>query len=239
MKAKIGLFLFAMLAWTGMGFAAPGDEVAATSYFNLKSQVNGFGMNATTILVLSQEAKDCKPVAMPGMGMWGTPTNGCVASVTATPENLAKMLETNWIKSVTYKGVTLELATNIDLGEYSATTEEGKCDVNHVPFPAIDSTMLNGNGKYIKNLCYVVSDAKEPVGLFKIVNRSTVKNIKFDGVRIIVSGESTKGDAYHPVGAIAGVVTYSLIDSIGITNAVIQGPVAGGLAGYVRWRWCL
>jgi hypothetical protein len=234
MKAKIGLFLFAMLAWTGMGFAAPGDEVAATSYFNLKSQVNGYGMNATTILVLSQEAKDCKPVAMPGMGMWGGPTNGCVASVTATPENLAKMLETNWIKSVTYKGVTLELATNIDLGEYSATTEEGKCDVNHVPFPAIDSTMLNGNGKYIKNLCYVVSDAKEPVGLFKIVNRTTIKNIKFDGVRIIVSGESTKGDAYHPVGAIAGVVTYSLIDSIGITNAVIQGPVAGGLAGYVR-----
>lgn len=234
MKAKIGLFLFTMLAMAGMGFAAPGDEVTATSYFNLKSQVNGYGMNATTILVLSQEAKDCKPVVTPGMGMWGAPTNGCVASVTATPENLAQMLETNWIKSVTYKGVTLELATNIDLGEYSATTEEGKCDVNHVPFPAIDSTMLNGNGKYIKNLCYVASDAKEPVGLFKIVNRTTIKNIKFDGVRIIVSGESTKGDAYHPVGAIAGVVTYSLVDSIGITNAVIQGPVAGGLAGYVR-----
>ena len=83
MKAKIGLFLFTMLAMAGMGFAAPGDEVAATSYFNLKSQVNGYGMNATTILVLSQEAKDCKPVVTPGMGMWGAPTNGCVASVTA------------------------------------------------------------------------------------------------------------------------------------------------------------
>ena len=241
MKAKIGLFLFTMLAMAGMGFAAPGDEVAATSYFNLKSQVNGFGMNATTTLVLSQETKNCTPTAttgpsgvMPGMGWGYTNVGGCVASVAATPENLAQMLETNWIKSATYKGVTLELATNIDLGEYSATTEEGKCDVNHVPFPAIDSTMFNGNGKYIKNLCYVASDAKEPVGLFKIVNRSTVKNIKFDGVRIIVSGEGTKGESYHPVGTFAGEVTFSLIDSISITNVAIQGPIAGGLVGYVR-----
>ena len=236
MKAKIGLFLFTMLAFTGMGFAAPGDEVAATSYFNLKSQVTGamFGSSGTTTLILSQEAKDCTPATGPVMGpSWGYSTGGCVASVAATPENLAKMLETNWVKSTTLKGVTLELGTNIDLAEYSATTEEGKCDVNHVPFPTIDSTMFDGKGKSIKNLCYVAA-AKEPVGLFKTANRVTIKNVKLDGVRIIVSGESAKGEAYHPAGALAGVVTFSLVDSISITNAAIQGPIAGGLVGYVR-----
>ncbi|MBR4399041.1 MAG: InlB B-repeat-containing protein [Fibrobacter sp.] len=236
MKAKIGLFLFTMLAFAGMGFALPGDETA-TSYFNLKSQVTGatFGSAGSTTLILSQETKNCVPVATTGPSMgWGyTNAGGCVASVAATPENLAKMLETNWVKSDKYKGVTLELGTNIDLAEYSASTDEGKCDVNHVPLPTIDSTMIDGKGKSIKNLCYVAS-AKEPVGLFKTANRVTVKNIKFDGVRIIVSDESAKGESYHPAGALAGVVTFSLIDSISITNASIQGPIAGGLAGYIR-----
>ena len=240
MKAKIGLFLFTMLAFSGMGFAGPAEDAAATSYFNLKSQVSGVGITASTTLILSQEAKNCTPVAttgpgamMPGWG--GVTTSGCVASVAATPANLAKMLETYWTsKTSIYKGVTLELGTNIDLGEYSATTEDGKCDVNHVPFPAIDSTMVNGKGKSIKNLCYVASDAKEPVGLFTTANRVTIKNVNFDGVRIVVSGKSSSGKDYHPAGALAGVITYSLIDSISIANVAVQGPVAGGLAGYIR-----
>ena len=226
MKAKIGLFLFTMLAFTGMGFAAPVGpgpaEETTTSYFNLKSQM----VMGSTILVLSQDATQCL-----GMGMWG---GNCVASVAATPANLAKMLETYWVKSPTYKGATLELGSNIDLGEYSATTEEGKCDVNHVPFPVMDSTSFNGNNKTISNLCYVASEMKGPVGLFENVNRMTIQRVKLDGVRIIIDGASSKGEDYHPVGALAGVVTYSLIDSIRISNVNIQAPFAGGLVGYVR-----
>ena len=231
MKAKIGLFLFTMLVGAGMGFAAPAGpaaEEAASSYFNLKAQ--SMGMNTT--LLLSQEATKCVSNAMPGMGggMWGAT---CVAGVAATPENLAKMLETNWLKSPTYKGVTLQLSTNIDLGEFSSTTKEGECDVNHVPFPVTDSTMFDGNNKTISNLCFVASEMKGPVGLFEKVNRMTIQKVKLDGVRIIIDGKSSDGKDYHPVGALAGVVTYSLIDSIRISNVTIQAPFAGGIAGYV------
>lgn len=54
MKAKIGLFLFTMLVWSGMGFAAPGDATPA-SYYNLFTYVEGF----KTIVVLSQGSKPC------------------------------------------------------------------------------------------------------------------------------------------------------------------------------------
>ena len=246
MKAKIGLFLFTMLTWVGMGFAGPADGPAAgpgaeaktpVTYFNLTASQSTvmWGSPATTILTLRQENKKCTPVAsmMPAMGagmMW----NGCIASVEAAPDSLAKMLETNWVKSPNFKGVTLELGSNIDLAEYSSTTEEGKCDVNHVPFPAVDSTSFNGNNFTISNLCYVVSEMKGPVGLFESINRMTVQRVKLDGVRIIIDGKSHKGKDYHPVGALAGVVSFSLIDSISIANETIQAPIAGGIAGYVK-----
>ncbi|MBR2271917.1 MAG: InlB B-repeat-containing protein [Fibrobacter sp.] len=60
MKTKIGLFLFTMLAYGGMGFALPGDETPA-SYYNLftfvQAQPQIFG--STTTVVLSQGPKPC------------------------------------------------------------------------------------------------------------------------------------------------------------------------------------
>ena len=71
MKTKIGLFLFTMLAWAGMGFAAPGASAETPkSYYNLTTHVvqagmwgygmGGYGMgNGSTTLVLSQGSKAC------------------------------------------------------------------------------------------------------------------------------------------------------------------------------------
>ena len=72
MKTKIGLFLFTMLAWAGMGFAAPGASAETPkSYYNLTTHVvqagmwgygmGGYGMgNGSTTLVLSQGPKAWK-----------------------------------------------------------------------------------------------------------------------------------------------------------------------------------
>lgn len=63
MKTKIGLFLFTMLAWAGMGFAAPtGPAETPKSYYNLITiQTMGMTpmMTGTTTLVLSQGAAKC------------------------------------------------------------------------------------------------------------------------------------------------------------------------------------
>lgn len=277
MKAKIGLFLFAMLAWTGMGFAAPG-AVADTpkSYYNLITHVVqsggwGYGMGGgTTTLVLSQGPVPCTSTdwslsyngteyksngknighyytsgptfpGMPGGGVTMFSNEGeCIASVEDTPANLATMLEQKWINGgASMRKVPLELWSDIDLKEFAANTGVGKCAVNHVPLPMMDSTSFNGNGFTISHLCYAASVTSEnpmesPVGFFKTAENVMLMNVRLNGVRIYIDGESTDGSDYYPVGAFAGAVNLVTIDSVILVNDSIQAPFAGGLVGLVR-----
>ena len=185
MKAKIGLFLFTMLAWASMGFAAPGDKVATPeSYYNLV-KINNF---ASSILALSQGAKPCSDPEWklsfngreytsdgknnvgyystwtgPVVGPWAststfTDIGDCIASVDdADPANLAEALEKNWIKVENMRKVPLELWSDLDLHEFAGDDDEGLCSKNHVPLTMMDSTSFNGNHFTVKHLCYAAT----------------------------------------------------------------------------------
>ena len=185
MKTKIGLFLFTMLAWASMGFAAPGDKVATPkSYYNLV-KINNFASN---ILALSQGAKPCSDPEWklsfngteytsdgknnvgyystwtgPVVGPWAststfTDIGDCIASVDdADPANLAEALEKNWIKVENMRKVPLELWSDLDLHEFAGDDDEGLCSKNHVPLTMMDSTSFNGNHFTVKHLCYAAT----------------------------------------------------------------------------------
>jgi len=172
---------------------------------------------------------------MPGGGVTMFSNEGeCIASVEDTPANLATMLEQKWINGGTsMRKVPLELWSDIDLKEFAANTGVGKCAVNHVPLPMMDSTSFNGNGFTISHLCYAASVTSEnpmesPVGFFKTAENVMLMNVRLNGVRIYIDGESTDGSDYYPVGA------FVTIDSVILVNDSIQAPFAGGLVGLVK-----
>ena len=73
-----------------------------------------------------------------------------------------------------------------------------------------------------------------PVGLFERAANVTLQNVKLDGVRIYINGESNDGKDYYPVGALVGVVNLATVDSVILVNDSIQAPFAGGLVGLVK-----
>ena len=173
-----------------------------------------------------------------GYGMWGgstfTAVGDCKASVKDTPANLAEMLQSSWIEDENMHKVPLELGSDIDLGEFSSDTKKETCDANHTALPMMDSTSFNGNHFTVSHLCYAASAMKGPFGFFERASNVTLQNVKFNGVRIYIDGESTDGKDYYPVGALAGVVNLSTVDSIVLANDSIQAPFAGGLVGLVK-----
>lgn len=208
MKAKNSLLLFVVLMISSMAFAVNGS-----AYYVLRSS----GFNSYT---LSQETYGCSP-------SYG---NNCIASVKDTPANLAKLLKDNWKESTGFWNSTLILGSDIDLGEFGATTKVGSCDVNHVPLFHPYMGSIDGNGKTIRNLCFSgMADA--PMGLFSEFQRGNVTNLKISGVRIYISGSSTKGADYYPVGAFAGVIDSSHVSNVTLANDSIDAPFAGGLVG--------
>ena len=178
---------------------------------------------------------------MPGGGVTMFSNEGeCIASVEDTPANLATMLEQKWINGgASMRKVPLELWSDIDLKEFAANTGVGKCAVNHVPLPMMDSTSFNGNGFTISHLCYAANVTSEnpmesPVGFFKTAENVMLMNVRLNGVRIYIDGESTDGSDYYPVGAFVGAVNLVTIDSVILVNDSIQAPFAGGLVGLVK-----
>ena len=224
MKAKVSLLFFTVLSCFSMAFAVNG-----TGYYNLVKKA-GFG---STTLVLKQAKTSCTSI-------WAvTYGETCVASVEDTPANLASMLKTKWVDNADVKGISLELGSDIDLGEFSATTEVGKCDVNHVPLPLQSSNMIDGKGFTVSHLCYAKKVTEDdpmtaPVGLFEKAYDVTIQNFKLNGARIYIDGESGNGADYYPVGGLVGTVELATLNSFELANDSIQAPIAGGLAGYVE-----
>ena len=260
MKAKIGLVFFTVLYCCSMAFAVNGTGYY--NLMTVVETQGGFGFPAMTssktIMVLSQGALACSSsewsltfkgtnyvsngteigyynnYGWPVMQSTFTKKGRCVASVEDTPANLATLLENSWVKSPEMKGVTLELGSDIDLGEFDSSTKAGSCEVNHFPLSMMDNTSFNGNHFTISHLCYAATAMDKPVGLFESASNVTIQNVKLNGVRIYIDGESGDGKDYYPVGAFVGVLNLATIDSIVLANDSIQAPIAGGLVGLVK-----
>lgn len=119
-----------------------------------------------------------------------------------------------------------ELTNNIDLG----TVVDYEHGETWRPLPELKGG-LNGNGFTIENL--VVGGSSENLGLFSSINASaTVQNIKFEGVKLNATGNTTQY-----VGAVAGT-NYGTVKRIEILNAdaVVSNNRAyvGAVAGQNR-----
>lgn len=230
MKTGHLLAKLAVLASCSMAFAVNGSQ-----FYNLavKSTSSGVGPAAqvTRTLYLYQDAAACTVGRAYGEG-------NCVASVKDTPANLADMLQKNWVDHKDYKAADLMLRSDIDLGEMSATTPTGSCDVNHKPLPFSSGVKMyasNGNTTYsIKNLCYVSNKPMTaPVGLFESVNEVNLADFTLKNVRIIVGGSSNGAD-YYPVGGLVGVSNLTTIENVKLYDVEIDAPFAGSVVGLLK-----
>ncbi len=226
--------LFAKLAVLfscSMAFAVNGSQ-----FYNLavKSTTSGVGPAAQTTrtLYLYQATTACTAGQVYGEG-------NCVASVKDTPQELANLLQKNWIDKKDYNNADLFLRSDIDLGEMSARTPAGKCDVNHVALPSPKSVKIyasNGSAtRYtVKNLCYVsTSPMTAPFGLFSSLNEVNMADFSMKGVRIIVGG-STNGADYYPVGGLAGEAALTTIENPVMEDVEIDAPFAGSVVGLLK-----
>lgn len=150
-----------------------------------------------------------------------------------------------WNRSPASSGESsaLILASDIDFGETYDETKEA-CSVNHTPIE-FSGLVFDGNGMTVSNLCSVQKMAKDSMGLFSRIENGTVRDLKISNVNFIVSKEWGGGkvstfDApddikdYKPVGALAGSIVGSVVQSISLAEITIKGPFAGGLVGYIE-----
>ena len=127
---------------------------------------------------------------------------------------------------------TLVLASDLDFHEL----QSGGCVEDHFA-PDFTGSEFDGSGYKISNLCKNIDDQTgSSVGLFKEISNATLKNLSFSNVQFVTSTEnpSDLGAKYFPVGALAGKIFRSSVEGVDFTNVVIQGPLAGGLAGVIE-----
>ena len=127
---------------------------------------------------------------------------------------------------------TLVLASDLDFHELQA----GVCVEDHFA-PDFTGKVFDGSGYIISNLCKTIDDQTgSSVGLFKEISNAIVKNVAFSDVQFVTStlNPSDLGTKYYPVGALAGKIFRSSVEGVDFTNVVIQGPLAGGLAGVIE-----
>ncbi|ADL27390.1 hypothetical protein FSU_2546 [Fibrobacter succinogenes subsp. succinogenes S85] len=127
---------------------------------------------------------------------------------------------------------TLVLASDLDFHELQA----GVCVEDHFA-PDFTGKVFDGSGYIISNLCKTIDDQTgSSVGLFKEISNAIVKNVAFSDVQFVTStlNPSDLGTKYYPVGALAGKIYKSEVNGVDLNNVVIQGPLAGGLAGVIE-----
>ena len=156
------------------------------------------------------------------------------------PQALYDLVQEHWGNAEK----NLMLASDIDLHEFDETTPAGTCLMNHVPLDfSTAHVIFDGNGFWVKNLCYVHDVASgamtQPAGFFSSIKEHEAVNVNFKNVRMVVSDSRADRDVaeagadYYPVGALAGYVWMSTVRRVSLQDVDIQAPVAGALAGNI------
>ena len=229
----------------GLGLAIPMSAFAAETPLNwTKSVYLNLGYSATDgMLYLKQKNGDCTIGSVNADGV------ECVKSVKVTTDlpvsdAFVKVLRMDlggnkfgfrWKKDpdpALKQSSTLVLSSNLDFHEL----QNGVCVEDHFA-PDFTGTVFDGSGYIISNLCKTIDDQTgSSVGLFKEISNATLKNLSFSNVQFVTSTEnpSDLGTKYFPVGALAGKIYNSSVEGVDFENVVIQGPLAGGLAGVIE-----
>ena len=253
MKVKsILLFIWGFLT-AGSVFAQGLDA----GFVNLYDEGNG---NA----YISRTVDSCGTSARPSAGysffpfssvaVWnGTCTGAHLTDSAHAAAALDSLLNADWnpvfsdsLQKTTGKLIFL---TDFDFAQYKVDKEMGDtiCRVNHTPirFKAQHGE-IDGSNHTISNVCYFkdidysVETLSDTVGLFKSLDwvnahYLTLRNFHF---RVMASKTQSvqRKDAsfFGPVGAMAGVLTNSLLYQDTLVDVTISAPMAGGFVGYAK-----
>ncbi len=209
--------------------------LAGSAFADFSSAMNVYvksGMDGKIHISQSELAQSCSAVS------------GCQSgSFTNASEANAWLVQT--LSNYWADGKTLVFDSDIDFGGFDATTPEGECDAQllSLPYPAGGS--VEGNGKSVKNLCYVYDVASgamvEPVGLFSQNDGvASVSDLTIENVRIVVNDSRDAADKdlykdgklFYPVGALFGYLKNGSVEKLTLKNVYIKAPFAGGVAGF-------
>lgn len=124
-----------------------------------------------------------------------------------------------------YSGFVIRFNSNIDFGGYQKTS--GTCrDATFAPInfsPLAYQPTIDGNGKIIKNFCYISEDVN--AAFFSELKSSTVKNITFSNA--YVKAKTVSG-AHLCGGACNASVVANTVENVNFENVVVQGAAVYG-----------
>lgn len=126
-----------------------------------------------------------------------------------------------------YSGFVIRFNSNIDFGGYQKTGDVITCrDATFAPMnfgPLAFQPTIDGNGKTIKNFCYISEDVN--AAFFSELKSSTVKNITFSNA--YVKAKTVSG-AHLCGGACNASVVANTVQNVNFENVVVQGAAVYG-----------
>lgn len=124
-----------------------------------------------------------------------------------------------------YSGFVIRFNSDIDFGGYQKTS--GTCrDATFAPInfsPLAYQPTIDGNGKIIKNFCYISEDVN--AAFFSELKSSTVKNITF--LNAYVKAKTVSG-AHLCGGACNASVVANTVQNVNFENVVVRGALVYG-----------
>ncbi len=159
-----------------------------------------------------EDVKVAKATSLP-VAITGT------ALMISTPDDLVALSKNVNDNGVTYEGVAVELANDIDMTSVSDYEPIG---TSYTAFKGD----FDGKGYSIKNL--KIMDCQNYSGLFGHVAGGTYRNVALD---VLITGTSSR--SY--VGGFIGVAESASVSGVSVSGDVIAGSKVGGIIGEARY----
>jgi hypothetical protein len=212
---------------------------------------------------ISQGSEGCSSSARPAatgygfsligsmMVQTGTCTSAPLKELSRTAFVLDSLLNADWkpvfddtLNKTTGKIIFL---SDFDFAQYKVDGTDTTCVVNHTPLTfKADYGEIDGGNHLIKSVCYFkeidysVESLSDTVGLFKRLDSVNVHYLKLKDFHFRITASKTQSvptkDAsfFGPVGAMAGVLTNSLLYQDTLVDVTVSAPMAGGFVGYAK-----
>lgn len=204
------LFLICTLLLVGVSFA----DLARPLYFSCGKRTDD-GVYACNI----RQLESTKSTLQPQYTKWG--------EFLQVFQNRIEMDLGDPSAKTEYNGFEIIFESDIDLGGYQKTNGVVTCrDNTFAPMnfgPLAFQPTIDGNGKTIKNFCYIAEDVN--ASFFSSLSNSTVKDITF--LNAYVKAKTVSG-AHLCGGACNASVVANTVQNVNFENVVVRGALVYG-----------
>lgn len=204
------LFLICTLLLVGVSFA----DLARPLYFSCGRRTDD-GVYACNI----RQLESTKSTLQPQYTKWG--------EFLQVFQNRIEMDLGDPSAKTEYNGFEIIFESDIDLGGYQKTNGVVTCrDNTFAPMnfgPLAFQPTIDGNGKTIKNFCYIAEDVN--ASFFSSLSNSTVKDITF--LNAYVKAKTVSG-AHLCGGACNASVVANTVQNVNFENVVVRGALVYG-----------